>query len=223
MSTAPHSLAALFPVSTVREEINKRLHRLKIGVSLEELRRYAQSQYFTRSPDQAEDFPYYRTYLMKRSAPRSPEARHHSDFLNWGLNVLEKAMLSCEQALLPEPKPLRTLMLDGLDLCQQFDQLEAQYHEELRTLTIARVRGGKARQAELDPARKQAARLLEPKRPPEGWANPTAAAKAIVDELKVFIRANRIAMATGDNLVRTIVRWIREVPMVTAAFQGNAA
>lgn len=73
----------------------------------------------------------------------------------------------------------------------------------------ARAKGGRARQAKLDCARRRAARLILVTAPRDGWRNEWAAARGVKSRLTQFAKGRRLSLVCEDNLVRTIVRWIR--------------
>lgn len=143
-------------------------------------------------------------------------------YIGWYKNIAS-AVACCLAAKAPSEKPLRNLLLEAMEFCRAADEIQATLARRKEDMYVARVRGGTNRHVKQQPAWEEAARLLVAKRPPQGWPNPTAAAKAIIDDLMAFIHAGRIPVITGDNLVRTIARWIRHRPSVTAAFKGTAA
>lgn len=132
--------------------------------------------------------------------------------------------VSCSmEALTPEAKPLLNLLLQAMHHCRMFDMKKALLDEATAARRAARVKGGKLRHAANNPARDETARLLLVKRPVSGWPDAITAARAIEEDLKTFILQKRLGIVAGDHLIRTIVRWIRTVPQVSAAFAAETS
>jgi hypothetical protein len=82
-------------------------------------------------------------------------------------------------------------------------------------------KGGDGRfKKNIEPARNEVIRLLKEKCPPEKWETENVAAKAIVHDSIEFMKEHRISlMYNVDTHAKTILRWIKEIPEVRAAFQ----
>lgn len=220
MNGPSHITAALFPVSQVLELIDLRLRRLNIdGVSLTDLRQHVRTRQShlneAASAQHSAEGLYFQASLANRLRPRSPSARCHRSFVKDALSLLESAVQVCERARAPQPKPLRLLLEEALDLCRQFDKVEKLHEGRQRACTAGPVLGGFARQAKLEPARRRTARLLLVKAPPEGWDDPAHAARTVEPGVAAFVRSRQLNM-WGQR--RTIVRWIRKHPAVRAAY-----
>lgn len=137
------------------------------------------------------------------------------------VHALEHAMAICCAARLQEEKPLRHLLEEARAYCSRFDALEQTAAGALAQYRNARARAAHERHALADPVRERAAHLLSEKRPAAGWRSPTAAARGIVEDLRTFIVAQKHSVATGEHLERTIVRWIKNVPIVRDAFSAR--
>lgn len=159
---------------------------------------------------------------LKDPATRTAtQYRHYIAFYVGIWNHLASAVACCREAKVVAEKSLRGLLLTALEHCQAADAIQAKLDQQIADAHAARVRGGKLRHAANDPARGEAARLLIGQRPNGGWPDPTTAARAILEDLKRFILDQRLSLVTGDYLVKTITGWIKRVPEVRAAFEGN--
>lgn len=138
----------------------------------------------------------------------------------WRQNI-EDAIACCITARAAVEKPLLTLLLEAMQYCRACDAITAELSRAAAARHAARVAGGKLRHAVNNPGRDEAARLLTLHRPASGWRDATAAARAIEDDLRRFIIDNRLSIATGEHLVKTITGWIKRVAAVRAAFNGH--
>ena len=82
-------------------------------------------------------------------------------------------------------------------------------------------KGGKGRRDKLIiPTQKEVIRLLKEKCPPEKWGSEKLAAKAIAQDSVDFMRKNGISLSRNiDTHTNTIIKWIKNIPEVQAAFQ----
>jgi hypothetical protein len=147
---------------------------------------------------------------------RSPLGRVYSNYVYDGLHLLEQAIRACETALAPRPKNFRACLEDAVELLHRFDHRKTVFEKQRLAAAESRVRGGRARQAKLEPARRRAARLLLVNAPRGGWDSPAQAARTIEPHLAAFIVRRRMSM-TGVR--RTIVKWIASHPDVSAAYR----
>jgi hypothetical protein len=86
---------------------------------------------------------------------------------------------------------------------------------------LACAKGGRARHARNDPARRRAARLIRVMAPNQGWRNEWSAARAIHARLSNFVRARRLSLTCEENFARTIVSWIRKHDDCQRAFAAK--
>lgn len=132
---------------------------------------------------------------------------------------LASAVVCCHAAKEATEKPLRTLLLQALEHCRAVDDMRAHLASHLRDSHAARVKGGKARHEANRCAWVRAARLISVHRPEAGWKDAAQAARIIEPRLARFVASRRLTLVCESSFRRTIVRWIRNRPIVRAAFE----
>lgn len=206
------------PVTQILKEIEVRLDSLRVGVTLAALRHHLWREYEAEDPDAATDRSYFQCYLTSQFEGKGRNARVHGVCVQRCLSVLEWAIIACELALMPRPKPLRELLNGARQGCARFDEIMADCEQKRAASKAHRCRGGKARHAVNDCARLRAARLVLVMARSGGWLTEAHAARTIEPRLVAFIKARRLSIVCEDHLRRTIVRWIKNHPAVRAAY-----
>jgi hypothetical protein len=124
--------------------------------------------------------------------------------------ALETAVALSVAVTLKVPKSTATLLASIEALCRLFDELAVAQERIIQKRHDDRVRGGRARQDRLRPAREYALRLFESMRPPEGWKNVRMAARTIAPQVEAFVARHRFSVFAGDSTIRTIRGWLLE-------------
>ena len=137
-------------------------------------------------------------------------------------DILERALMYCIAAKLPQPKPLLSLLEEGTRHCYLHDGAIAEHVHADRQRVLACASGGRARHLPIRRVQSRAARLLKVEAPVGGWKSKAHAARVIAEPLVHFIRKHRFAMSSGNEcVIRNIVRWINKEPRVGAAFMAK--
>lgn len=97
----------------------------------------------------------------------------------------------------------------SLNNCIEFDHMCAKHALLDDAQRQARVRGGLHRQRRLDPVRTLAARRAKEILCGRPSLTDWAVARIIEPEVVAFVREQRLAVVCAENLLRTIVAWIR--------------
>jgi hypothetical protein len=201
--------ATFFPIESAMTEISHRYKLLGDAPPFATLIKHVR----TKSPAPGDHLAYAPDFaLTDLYSARAKPHRHKAAELLEQLAALETAVACCLAAKAPVAKPMRLLLFDALAFCQKFDQLRASADEADRKRHDARVKGGKSRQAMLEPAREYARRLDATLQPPGGWKNHLERAKTIASEVKTFIIENRLSLVPEENLYRTVGRWLDKDP-----------
>lgn len=77
------------------------------------------------------------------------------------------------------------------------------------------------RNINIEPARKEAARLLIEMKPKTGWMTPESAASKLEKPLQKYIEDNRISGVTGSNIKTRLKSWIKDYPIVAEAWLAS--
>jgi hypothetical protein len=135
--------------------------------------------------------------------PRTERQRLRSAMihrLEWALaNVLLAHKLKTDQ-------PYRYA---ALNQCIEFDRLHAKHAQLDEAERQGRVRGGLRRQSRLDPVRRLAAERAQEVLRVEPTLTDWDVARTIEPEVIAFVRQHQLAVVCAENLLRTIVAWIR--------------
>ena len=104
----------------------------------------------------------------------------------------------------------------------RFDEVQDEQYRRQMQSSAHWVKGGFACQAQKEPARRRCARLVYVVSRACRYKCPADVARAVEPRLAAFIRDRQISLVCGDNLRRTIVRWIHNHPAVHAAYLTTA-
>ena len=192
----------MFPLSARLREIEARWASLQCNVSFPVLKEYVQARSLTPQNQ--------RTYRAS-FAVRDADTFWHRDIRSIKAEqvaALEMAAAMCAAATLKVPHS-KAALIDGINAqCRIFDGLVAVEAKIVQKRRNDRVKGGKARQARLRPAREHALRLFDSMCPPDGWKNIATAARAIAPQVEAFVTRHRLSVFAGDSTIRTIRGWL---------------
>ena len=91
------------------------------------------------------------------------------------------------------------------------------FSEKIKTRSEVAKEGGLARQNRHLATKQKACELLNKLMPHEGWAQELDAYKSILPELKKYMEINDIRNPARGSIDRTLRRWIKDDPLVSAA------
>lgn len=194
----------MFPISTHRRDAQIRWDSLETGISFLALEDHVRA----KRPTPGTCHAYQPSFIGdKRIASWHRDVRA---LRTEQAATLEKAIALCTAASALEPKPLATLTASIAAHYRDFDVLAAREIQIIQQRHEDRVKGGKARQDRVRPAREYAVRLFKTMRPAEGWKSLAAAARAIAPHVENFVFRHRLSVFAGSSPLRTIHGWLRE-------------
>ena len=192
-----------FPISTCRDEIETRWNSLQIDVDFVQLDEHVRNQ--KPLPQDCRNYrPTFVIPAMKMSGDRYAKAAKCAR-----VAVLETALAYCIATKAMVPKSTADLLASACAQCSLFDCLLTAETEAAQKRRQDRVKGGKARQERLRPAREYAFHLFRSSNAKKDWRNAGEAARAIYPQVKDFVIRNRLALVPGESLIRTIRGWLR--------------
>ncbi|MCY1220377.1 hypothetical protein [Variovorax sp. EBFNA2] len=192
-----------FRINACRREIASRWDPLETGVPFPFFVDHVRSQ----NPMPNDCHTYVPTFILpatKASWDRYVRAAKCDQ-----IAALETGLAYCIAAKALVPKSTADLLANAHAQCRLFDILLAAEAAATQKRKDDRVKGGKARQERLRPAKEYAFRLFRSMRPEEGWKNAGEAARAIYPHVKDFVIRNRLALLPAESLIRTIRGWLR--------------
>ena len=193
----------LFPINACCRDIASRWDSLQTGFSFAFFEEHVRSQ----NPMPSDCHTYVPTFIVP--ATKAPWDRYAKAAKCGQIAALEKGLVYCTAAKAMVPKSTTDLLANAHAQCRLFDILLASESEDAQKRRDDRVKGGKARQERLRPAKEYAFHLFRSMRPEEGWKNAGEAARAIYPHVKDFVSRNRLALLPAESLIRTIRGWLR--------------
>lgn len=82
-------------------------------------------------------------------------------------------------------------------------------------------KNAQGRNINIEPARKEAARLLIEMKPKTGWMTLESAASKLEKPLQKYIEDNRISGVTGSNIKTRLKSWTKDYPIVAEAWLAS--
>jgi hypothetical protein len=197
-----------------------RLRRTPIVVSPDALLRFLE-QSIRDVASGIEPTSFYEKVIVSELASKPRLTQKTVRMLEAMLFELETGLRSCFHSTTASSLH-RGAFLDYAELhVRRFDNIFEKHQRDRLGLTEGRRKGGKARHAKNDSARRRAARLLMAMKPEGGWTHPALAARHIEPRLIAFIKKRKLGIVCEDHLRRTIVRWILNFPPVRSAYQAT--
>ncbi|UVL61059.1 hypothetical protein LOY54_24125 [Pseudomonas sp. B21-032] len=91
------------------------------------------------------------------------------------------------------------------------------FNEKIKTRSEVAAEGGLARKEHYLATKQKSCDLLNTLAPQEGWTQELDAYKAILPEIKKYIAENKIRRPAPTSIEKTLRRWIKNDPIVSAA------
>ncbi|MBJ2223814.1 hypothetical protein [Pseudomonas sp. MF7451] len=91
------------------------------------------------------------------------------------------------------------------------------FNENTKTRSEVAAEGGLARKEHYLPTKQKSCALLKTLAPQEGWTQELDAYNAILPEIKKYLAENNIRRPTLTSIEKTLRRWIKSDPIVSAA------
>ncbi len=149
-----------------------------------------------------------------RLRPERKSARQQLGFAM--ITHLEAAIANLLLSYRLEKDPYRAYALDH---CIEFAHLHSERKLVDEAIRLARIRGGRARQLKLESVRTLAAERAREILRTDPTLTDWDVARMIESEVIAFVQKHKLAVVCAENLLRTIVVWIRRSRQAAFPFQ----
>lgn len=148
-------------------------------------------------------------YKPSFTLPKERVPRYSRRMVSEQLGALETVIACCYAIKLPLPKATNALLSEVNVALARFDSLAVRQATAKDKRHAAQRKGGLARHEPAQLAVNHAVTTAREMQPTSGWKDEAQAARAIEPRMIEFILAHRLSLVTGDNLRRTLRRWLR--------------
>lgn len=207
----------MFPTEAILKDCQSQCEGLGLPFDFSELVAHVRETRLAHQCDPGKYSPsFYAVRILPPIQRLSGRDRRVAASLKHALGHLESCVAYCIACKEPEVKPLAAFLHEAQCSCERAMRATQDARDQEQRFGEARKQGGQSRQAKLRPARLKVAEVFRAQAPVGGWRSFKEALKAVVPPVREFILTERISMAIGDNLSRTVGKWILEDPEFAA-------